>query len=161
MLEKCRINRFQLWLLVVNFEIGSALLFIPSLVASVAKQDGWISFLLAIFIGVFIILTIVQLAKYYPNQSLIEISQTILGKPFGKLVGVLYIFFFIYLASLLLYEVSSMIQITTLRDTPIVVTTLFISFLIFMSTAKGIEVIARSNEFFHPWPLSGFGLLFS
>jgi len=158
LLEKTLINRSQLWLLIVNFEIGSALFFTPSVVANITKQDGWISFLLAILFGTFIILIVVQLAKYYPSLTLIDISQIVLGKTIGKFIGILYIFFFLYLSSLLLFEVSNMIQISLLRATPTIVLTLLISILIYMSTTKGIEVIARSNEFFTPIAFIGFWL---
>ncbi len=153
MIENGEINRFQFFLLVVNFTIGSALLIIPSSVISEAKQDAWISILLTILIGVFLQYVMITLATKYPSKTLIDIIELLLGKIFGKIIGLLYVWFFFHLASLVLRNIIDFIIITLITETPIVVLSIAIGISLFYYIKYGLEVIARSNE------LYSFGIL--
>lgn len=150
------INRYQLWLLITNFQIGSALLFIPGKIVGEAKQDGWISLLLATAIGTLFMILTVTLIHRHDRQTIVEISYSLLGKPIGFLIGMMYAWFYLHLAAILLREMGDMVKSTILNITPLFVIILMIAILVFWATYHGLEVIARSTELFFPIGLIGF-----
>lgn len=156
MIENGIINRYQLWLLITNFQIGSALLFIPGKITEEVKQDGWISLLLATAVGTLFIILTVTLIHRHDNQTIVEISQSILGKPIGFLVGIMYAWFYLHLAAILLREMGDMVKSTILNITPLFAIILMIAILVFLATYHGLEVIARSTELFSPFAFTGF-----
>ncbi len=156
MLENGKINRYQLFLLLINFLLGSALIHIPSKVIGIAKQDVWISMLLLIVIGSLFIVLTSTLSKLYFGKTIIGINKEILGKKLGLIINLLYIMYFITLASILLREITDIIKVITLNETPIVVICIQVAVLVFFATYYGLEVIARSNEIYSILAFIGF-----
>ncbi|GBF10184.1 endospore germination permease [Tepidibacillus sp. HK-1] len=146
MLKNGRINQFQLWLLIINYLIGSALIFVPGMVTSQSKQDSWISLLAAIGLGSLLLLILVMIANRFPNQTLVEISQTLFGKVFGTIIALIYATYFILLSGILLRELGDMITTTVLKETPIIAFIAMIGILVFFATKQGLETIGRINE---------------
>ncbi len=157
MIENGVINRYQLWLLVINFHLGSALLFFPGKIAAESKQNGWIAILLVTLIGSLLILLTVTLVSRNNNQTIVKISESLLGKPIGFLVGLFYAWFYIHLTAILLREIEEMIISTILNETPEIVIYIMITSLVFWVTYHGIEIIARTTEIFAP--IAFLGLL--
>lgn len=141
------INKLQLCLIVMNFTIGSALLLIPPAIVSQSKQDAWISMLLAIFIGMIIIFILGTLASKYPDKTLVQISETLLGKYGGKLIGLLYAWFYLHLSSLVIRNLVDFLKVFMI-DTPVEVFNIMIGILMLFAIKYGLEVIARSNEIY-------------
>ncbi|TCS83604.1 GerAB/ArcD/ProY family transporter [Tepidibacillus fermentans] len=155
MLENGVINRLQFGLLVISFTVGSAVLMIPSTVVAKAKQDGWLSILSATILAIGFISIMVTLAKQYPKQTLIEIMETLLGKPIGKVIGLLYAWFFLHLSALVMRNATDFSTTAIMPETPPITFALMAGILIYMVTVQGIEGIGRSNELFTPFMVSG------
>ncbi|WP_339060154.1 endospore germination permease [Tepidibacillus marianensis] len=158
MLEKGLINRFQLWLLVINFTIGSALLFIPSTIVIKSKQNGWISIILGTVVALVIISIYLAIAHRFPNQTLVEIFQTLFGRWLGKTIGLLYVWFFLHLTSLIVRNALDFVTTAIMPETPVIVFGIMAILLLLLVTYQGIEGIGRSNEFFTPIAVGGFWL---
>lgn len=158
MLESGVINRFQLWLLIVNFTVGSALLLIPSAVAVEAKQDAWFAMLLATVTGMFLTFIMVTLANFFPDLTLVAIAQKLLGKPIGKLIGLLYAWFSLHLCALVIRNAVDFIKSVVMPETPMLTFILMAAFLTFLTVFHGLETIARSNQLFSPFAMIGFWL---
>lgn len=141
------INKFQFCLLVINFTIGSALLLIPSAVVTHSKHDAWISMILAMLVGSIIIFILGTLASKYPDKTIIQITETLLGKYVGKFVGLLYAWFYLHLAALVIRNLTDFLKVFMI-DTPIEVFNIMIGILMFFAIKYGLEVIARSNEIY-------------
>ncbi len=156
MLDNGIINRFQLWLLVVNFTIGSALLLIPAPTTFVAKQDGWIVMLIATIIGIFITYVMISLACLYPKQNLISILHTLLGKKLGNIIGLLYAWFFLHLSALVIRNAVDFVKAVIMPDTPITIFSIMAGILLLLSVHKGSEILGRFNEFITPFAIVGF-----
>ena len=135
----------QLIALVFTFLIATATLFLPAFVTKNAGQDGWIAPLVAGLIGIIVVIVVTTLGLRFPKLTLIEYSEIILGNWLGKLVGLIFIVFYIHLTAIIISEISTTISSTILTDTPIKV----ITFILFIITAygvkKGLEVITRIN----------------
>lgn len=153
MLDNGKINTRQLTILVVLFCLGSTILIVPSSLTSIAKQDGWIAAIVGIMIGMLMIIIYVKLANRYPEQSLVQFSEWIVGKWAGKLIGLLYFGYFFILAALVLRNVGDFITTIVMPETPIQAVHLLFLVIIIMGVTLGIEVCARTAEIFFPWIL--------
>lgn len=150
MLEEGKITRTQLMLLVITVILASAILLLPSFTAKEALQDSWISGLIAMLAGLLTATIILALAKRFPEQTPVEYSITILGKPLGKLMGLLYLIFFVHLTAILLREISTTVITTILPRTPIQVTIAISTIAMAYLIRKGLETIARVNIIMMP-----------
>lgn len=156
MLENGVINRFQLWLLEVNFTIGSALLIIPSTIVAKSKQDGWISMFLGILLAIGLTYIMVSLAEKFPNQTLVGITETLLGTMLGKGIGLLYAWFFLHLSALVMRNATDFITTAIFPETPMILFSIMAGVLLYIVINQGIEGIGRSNEFFSLFTSGGF-----
>ncbi|WP_428909891.1 GerAB/ArcD/ProY family transporter [Niallia sp. Krafla_26] len=151
MLEKGRISVSDFRVLVIIFSIGSSVILAPSLLAGFAKQDGWISFLLAILISLSFIFLYNRLASYFPEMTFVQYSQVILGKPIGKFVSVLFLLYLFQICISLLREIGEFITTNVLVETPIqIIMTMFILTSL-VGVRLGLEVIGRTATIFMPW----------
>ncbi|WP_235550870.1 GerAB/ArcD/ProY family transporter [Paenibacillus sp. Soil787] len=159
MLEKGKISARQYTVLVILYTIGTSILIVPSSLATVAKQDGWIASILGIGAGLLSVLLYHALGNRFPNMTLAEYSERILGKWLGKTVSLLFISFIFLLASFLLRVVGNFMTTHIMPETPIeVVHIVFISVVI-LAVRLGLENIGRASEIFLPWVIILFLLL--
>jgi len=144
-MEKAKIKASQMFILVVLFEMGSAIL--VGLGVS-AKQDAWISMLLGLAGGLLFFLVYYQLYKYYPTLPFTSYVQRIAGKWMGRLLGLLYIIYFIYLSTRVLRDFGELLTTTIYFNTPLIVINSLMMVIIIYAIHKGIEVIVRVGELF-------------
>ncbi|MFL6562592.1 MAG: GerAB/ArcD/ProY family transporter, partial [Bacillus sp. (in: firmicutes)] len=144
-MEKAKISATQLFVLVVLFEMGSAILVG---IASDAKQDAWIAILLGLTGGIMIFFIYYKLFLYYPDLPLTGYIQEIIGKWLGRLIGLLYIVYFIYLAARVLRDFGELLTTTIYNSTPLFVINSLMIITIIYGIHKGFEVLARVGELF-------------
>lgn len=140
-----KIKSSQLFVLVVLFEMGSAIL--VGLGAQ-AKQDAWIAILLGLAGGLVLFLVYHQLYQYYPDLPLTSYAQKIMGKWLGRLIGFLYVVYFLYAAARVLRDFGELLTSTIYTNTPLIVINCLMIFTIIYAIHKGFEVIARVCELF-------------
>ncbi|EPY04369.1 spore germination protein [Paenibacillus alvei TS-15] len=144
----------QLTILTALFIIGSAILIIPSSLAEEARQDGWLSALLSLGLGLLVIPLYSALCRRYPGQSIAEYCELILGKVLGKAVSLCFIIgFALTTAALTLRDIGDFITMQIMPETPAVATHIVFMFIIIFGAYLGIEVFARGAEIFFPWVL--------
>ncbi|MBT2696297.1 GerAB/ArcD/ProY family transporter [Bacillus sp. ISL-40] len=144
-MEKAKISGYQLFVLIVLFEMGSAILLG---LASNVKQDAWIAILLGLAGGILVFFIYYRLYMYYPDLPLTSYLQKILGKWLGRLIGFLYIVNFIYLASRVLRDFGELLTTTIYNSTPLFVINTLMILTIIYGLHKGFEVIARVGEIY-------------
>jgi spore germination protein KB len=144
-MENAKINASQLFILVVLFEMGSAIL--VGLGAQ-AKQDAWIAILLGLAGGIALFFVYYRLFKYYQELPLTSYIQNITGKWIGRILGFLYIVYFIYCASRVLRDFGELLTTTIYTSTPLIVINSLMIVTILYGIHKGIEVIARIGQIF-------------
>jgi len=131
--------------IIVLFIGGSTLMFDT---AQAAKQDIWLAIILA-FIGGIIISTIYgRILNLFPNKDLFNICIIIFGKWVGGVLCLLYAFFAIYLASLVINDFAEFMGIIALSETPKVVSMVAFMVLILWMMKEGIVTLGRWCEFF-------------
>ncbi|MFP5113163.1 GerAB/ArcD/ProY family transporter [Bacillaceae bacterium C204] len=144
-MEKAKVSPYQLFVLIFMFEMGSAILL--GLGAQV-KQDAWIAILFGLVGGILVFFIYYRLYMYYPELPLTSYLQKILGKWLGRLIGFLYIVYFIYVASRVLRDFGELLTTTIYNSTPLfVINTLMILTIIYL-LHKGFEVLARVGEIY-------------
>jgi spore germination protein KB len=144
-MEKAKISATQLFVLVVLFEMGSAILVG---IASDAKQDAWIAILLGLTGGIMLFFIYYKLYMYYPDLPLTSYVQEITGKWLGRFIGFLYIIYFIYLAARVLRDFGELLTTTIYNSTPLFVINTLMIITIIYGIHKGFEVIARVGEIY-------------
>jgi spore germination protein KB len=159
MVEKQTISASQFIHLTVLFIIGSSTLIAPPLVVADAKQDAWISVLIAFIIGLLLVLLYSVIARRYPDLTLVEYSKVILGKWPGTVFSLLYVLYFLLLTADLLRIVGDFLTTVVMPETPIqAIETLFILTVIW-GVRLGLEAFSRTAEILMPWILIFFMLL--
>ncbi|MBE4907332.1 endospore germination permease [Bacillus luteolus] len=150
--KSVQISPWQFTILTSMFVVGSAVLFIPTILASVAKQDAWISCLIAIIVGVLLAWFYGSFSKIDPNLSYFELAVFALGKWVGRCIALVTLSLHLVLSSFLLWDIGDFLVTQILVGTPIeVIYYLFIFVTIVYGVRLGIEPIARSAEIFIPW----------
>lgn len=144
-MEKVRINASQMFVLVVLFEMGSALLFG---IGSPAKQDAWIAILLGLGGGLLLFLVYYLLFMYYPDIPFTSYVQEITGKWIGRIIGFLYTVYFLYQATRVLRDFGELLATTIYTSTPLLVIQTLMILTIIYAIHKGFEVIARVSQLF-------------
>ena len=142
-IERAKITAKQLFVLVVLFEMGSAMMvgFPLSL-----KQDAWIGLLIATALGVLLFFIYYHLFKLYPDLPLTSYLQEIAGKWIGRVLGYLYILYFTYLAARVLRDFGELLTSTIYTNTPLFVLMTITMITCAYAIQKGFEVIARFGE---------------
>ncbi|OMP66360.1 GerAB/ArcD/ProY family transporter [Domibacillus epiphyticus] len=143
-MEKAKINAYQLFVLIVLFELGSALM-VP--LAIEAKQDAWLVILIGMGGGLFLYLIYYSLYYYYPDIPSTEYVQKIMGTTLGRIIAFFYVVYFVYLAARVLRNFGEMLVTFAYPETPLFVINALLIVLVIYTVRKGIEVLSRTGEF--------------
>lgn len=159
MLKHVKISEKQFIVLLSLYIIGSAILVIPSIIVSIAKQDAWITSILTIVIALGIMPLYIALGKRYPTMLFTEFTEQILGKWIGKVFSIIFLTFPVIAGSLTLYNIGDFIITQVMPETPIVPIYVFVLSVSLFGVRLGLEVLARSGEILFPWVIALFSLL--
>lgn len=155
MLDQGKITAGQLGLLLVTLVLSTSVLFVPAVTAELAGRDGWMSVLiLATFFGLLVAWVGISLGLRFPKESIIEYSPKILGPLLGQVIGFTYIFFFIWVNSVVLREFGDLMVTAFMPETPKLVFVVALVLLAGYAVKNGLEVMARANQFLFPMLLA-------
>lgn len=149
MLEEGRISYKQLILLILVSRSIITITYLPALNEPPANQDSWLASLLYYPIQLLIALPIYFLWKRFPDQTIIQYSQTLFGK-LGKVFGVLILWYFLHSTALALSQYGFFLTTAVMPETPILFFALTLVLISAYATTKGLEVIGRLSELFTP-----------
>lgn len=145
MMERAKIDARQLFVLIILFEHGSATV-IPLGVG--AKQDVWLAILLGLTFGLLLLFVYYRLYRYYPDTPLTAYVQDITGPWIGKVLALIYIVYFLYIASRVLRDFGDLLLTFAYPETPLFILNAIMILTVMYGVYKGIEVIARTGELF-------------
>lgn len=144
-MEKAKISAKQLFSLIVLFELGSA---IVVGLGMKAKQDAWLAILLGMAGGLALFLVYIYLFRQYPDLPFTGYMEKILGKFIGRTLALIYILYFLYIASRVLRDFGELLLTSTLEETPLLVVNLMMLFIISYGCYLGIESLGRTGEIY-------------
>jgi len=149
-MEKGKISSLQMAMMMFPAIAATAVLGVPSITAKYAKNDLWLSPILASLIGFVTVYIAYQLHKLYPKETVIQFSERIIGRFAGKILGILFLFFYIQTGGLIIRQYAEFIVDSFLVNTPISVIMASMVFLCALIVHGGLEELGRAAQLFFP-----------
>jgi len=117
---------------------------------SSSNQDIWISEIFALFYIAILSAPLLFLSKQFANLTLVEYIPILTGKWVGKILGVLYVAFFLFNATVDLSLFDNILRPINFPETPDYAIILLAVTSCAYAVYKGVECIARTAEIFAP-----------
>lgn len=157
MSKDVKISSVQLSILIMGFLFGSTAIIN---VATGAAQDAWLAYVIG-WAGGFILIGIyAHISLLNPGRTLIEILKDNFGRYPGSIIAVLYIWYFIHLAALVLRNFGEYMVTAIYPETPILFVIILFALTIAYAVKNGLEVLSRTAEIFFPLLLFSVILMF-
>ncbi|MFI2130342.1 endospore germination permease [Lysinibacillus fusiformis] len=149
-MEKEVISSRQFTIITFLLSIGTAILIIPSSIASSSKQDAWIAASIGVVISLLVVKLFVTLGDQTPTLNFIEANEKLLGRFFGKITVVCFLSLTLFAGGELLYFIGAFMKTEVMPETPTMAFALLFIIIIMYATYLGIENFARSAEILFP-----------
>lgn len=150
MLEGGKINSRQAIFLIIMTTVATAIIFLPSKIYSDATQNSWLSVLIVGSFALVLAYIISDLGLMFRDQTIIQYSETITGKLFGKVFGLLLCISFLHVDAIIIREFADLLVGAFYPDTPKIFFVIAIIFTSAYALFHGLEAIARVNEILFP-----------
>jgi len=147
LLKEEKISSYQAIMLLVALFIGSAVVMNS---AASAGEDAWFSMLVGCISGFLVFSIIAALAILHPGKSLIEILIFCFGSTAGKIIGFIYVLYFVRLAGEISRNFSYYSNSVDLSETPLLFIIICYMLLVVFIVKIGLEVIGRISEVLIP-----------
>ncbi|MGM0370506.1 MAG: GerAB/ArcD/ProY family transporter [Bacillota bacterium] len=137
----------QLVFILIQITVGTGILSLPRQISLISKQDSWIALLLGGSYWVISLFFICKLNSKFPQKTIIEYSEVILGPLLGKLMALSYVLY-----SIIITALSTRVFITVITTYILPKTPIYVNFILIITTclyliSKGLKTIARLDEF--------------
>ncbi|MDP4144431.1 MAG: GerAB/ArcD/ProY family transporter [Bacillota bacterium] len=134
-----RLTSSQLFVLMTLLPYGSAALFF---IAPEAKQDAWITILIYSLAGIGMQLMYIFLYTRYPQDTVVTYMPKIYGKYLGTMISIIYVSYFLYIATRVYRDFLELISVFTFQHTPRLFFGLPLILVIIYAVYTGIENIS-------------------
>ena len=159
--KNLRLRAFYMFFVISTAQIGVGILGLPKYIFDEAKQDAWISVLLALAYMILVIAAMLYILKQYENADIFSIQVDLFGKWIGKTLGTLYILFLISGLAIALKTYIQVIQIFIYPQIPSYIMGLLLLILVVYTVHGGIRVVVGVSFLFFFLSLWLLLLLFS
>ncbi|MFE5317067.1 endospore germination permease [Paenibacillus sp. NPDC056579] len=159
MVGDTKLSSRQFYIIVTLYCIGTSILITPAPLAAIAKEDAWLAAIAGVAISLLITALIIALGNMYPQLTLVQKCEKLLGKWLGKAVSLTFIFMSFFTGSELLYIIGDFLTTQIMPETPAVAVHILFACLVLGALRLGLETVARTAEFLFPWFLFLFILL--
>lgn len=136
-----RIRAFYLFFIIPGIQIGVGMLGAPRYIFEEARQDAWISIIIAFVYMVIVAWVMFLILKQYENADIFGIQIDIFGKWIGKALGTIYIVFFAAELLSVLLTYIEVIQIFLYPTISSFVMGLILMILVVYGVLGGIRVV--------------------
>lgn len=154
-----KISRWQFFLLTVNYILGTSYFVIFQGLIKQGKQDAWLIPWWAGAFGIAVAFLWILLQRLYPGKSMAQIPISVLGRPLGIVISILYFLFFCILAGWVLRNLSDFLNATIMPESPMSVFHVMFLIVAVYTVLQGVETIARLNQFVTPFLFFPFWLV--
>lgn len=111
--------------------------------AGEAGPDLWLAIIIAILFSLVIIRIYSRILSQFPRRNLFQILEDVFGRVIGKIISLLYIWYFFHLTSLVLTNFGEYVNVLQLEDTPKVIIEIAFMLLAIWIVKSGVEVLGR------------------
>lgn len=145
-----KIANRQLFIILFFARSTVKLAFLPALTSADALQDAWISAALSFFGAALLVFMIGGLAVRFPQETIVEYSQKLLGKWPGKLISLIPIGTFLFIAATDVRIYAEALTAFFITDTPLLFIIGTMVFAAALGAYAGIEPLGRVADLFLP-----------
>ena len=142
------LSNFQITAVVTESVIGLITLSIPQIAADTAGIDGVFATFSAGILSAAMAGIIVLLCRRFPNQTVIEFSQEILGKFLGRLYGAAFAAYCLLVSAVIIRGFADALKVLLLPKTPLEFVMITMLLLCIYCVVGGISTIAKICEIF-------------
>lgn len=142
-----RISSLQFMVVAINLMIGTSMLMLPREVAETAKQDMWLSVLLASLLIAISFRVAVALAAYFPQHTSVEYHCILLGNVFGNVLNAFMLVLMLILTAQFIRLFRIAVKIFLLDMTPSQVIVLALLVIALYAAQHGLAPVIRVQQF--------------
>ena len=132
--------------LFLSFRVAVITVNVPTVVSPQITQNVWLAPLIVVLMTMIIGIIVIKLAGIFPGLTIIQYSTNVVGNIAGKLVGLIYIFWFLHIAAIELRQFGEFMIISFMPETPLVVFLMIMVIMSVYAARNGLEVISRAND---------------
>jgi spore germination protein KB len=145
-IDHTQVSGMKLLFMVACFIQASALL--TSFLLPVIIQDSWIAVIGGTVLCLPLIWVYGSLMVNYPDRNFLQLLEECFGRVAGKILGVMFVWFFMTLASLNLIDMAQFVKLTTMEDTPCAVLAVMAVAVAAIAVRQGLKVVAWYSSLF-------------
>lgn len=138
-----KIDRMQYFFMIPNLLFGKAIGITAGVMVRKLGADTWISMTIGFMIGIVIMLLMVYLCSKFPDKTIIQFSEELLGKWVGRGVGILLALYFIMAFGASANVMTLHLSEYFLPETPFSLICLLYTLLCMYGIFLGVEVVVR------------------
>lgn len=150
-MSKLHIANRQFMILTFGLTVGTSVLVTPAGLADMAREDAWLASLGSLGLNMLMVGLYIVLGRMYPDRTLFEINEIVLGKWLGKMLTMIYLFYVLILAGTLLGNLGFFFTTEIFLETPIEAIQILFLLAVIMCARLGVSVLARMGELMFPW----------
>src|SRR5690554_98089 len=136
----------QIILLILGITIGGGILILPGRCARVLGAGGWLLAPISGVIFIFGAWVTARLGRFFPDETVMEFSRRLLGRPLGILVSLVFILFFFLYVPVEIRILQELVNISILRRAPSWFVTGAFLLVLAYSTNTDFETLTQVNE---------------
>lgn len=149
-LEGGRISNWQATALIITLILASSTISLPNIIYKEAGQDAWLSIIIAAASGIIAGFIFASLGNRFPRRTFIQYMPDIVGKTLGKIIGFIYIIFFMFINAGIIREIAEIFKTNFMQETPLSVFSIGMVLVAAYAVRSGLEVLTRVNEIMMP-----------
>ncbi|MDD7792876.1 GerAB/ArcD/ProY family transporter [Clostridium sp. 'White wine YQ'] len=111
-----------------------------------AKNDNWISIILAILLVIPITYVYSKIISLFPDKNIFDIFNILFGKVIAKLLTAIYTWYFFHLGVLVLRNFGEFLTTQAMPETPMLVPIITLTLLCIWAVKSGLEAVGRSSK---------------
>lgn len=138
-----KIDRIQYFFLIPNLLFCKAIGITAGVMVRRLGADTWLSMSIGFVIGISIMLLMVHLCSRFPDKTIIQISQELLGKLLSRFIAVILILFFIMAFGASANVMTIHLTEYFLPETPFLLICILYTLLCAYGVFLGVEVVVR------------------
>jgi spore germination protein KB len=150
MLNNGKFSAFHVGTILYPTVLATGFISLPTITAQYADNDFWLTGLLASLLGMVSVYMATRLYELYPQMTVIQYSEQIMGKAVGKIVGVIYLLFFLHATGVIARQYAEFVTINFLSRTPMVVIISSMLLLTAFAVRGGATMLVRNAVIFTP-----------
>lgn len=149
-----RISHPQLFCAMVLFLLGTTWIFVPG---AAMGRDAWIACVMGLVSGLLLVLIYLRLYALFPGESLFMWLPRLCGPFIGRLLGSIYIIYFLYICARNLRDIAELLRLSFMNRTPVLALTLLQAALVALGAYYGLETSSRVKVLILPGVLLMMG----